>query len=143
MAITRDEVLHVARLARLELTEEEVDALRASSSSAILEAVGEGRPSSTWRTSTPTSHPLDLVERVGRGRAAARRCRVEDALANAPDREDDVFRVPAALTLRAVSVQMSTSVTLRVTDACAFRGGYGVCRGPGGPLGRRPRRTRA
>ena len=40
MAITRNEVLHVARLARLALTEEEVERLGAQLS-AILEAVGK------------------------------------------------------------------------------------------------------
>src|ERR687896_409547 len=40
MAITRDEVLHVARLARLALTDEEVERLGAQLN-AILEAVGK------------------------------------------------------------------------------------------------------
>ena len=59
MEISREEVLHVARLARLALTDEEVDRFRGQLS-AILEAVGkvseldlDGIP--------PTSHPLDLV----------------------------------------------------------------------------------
>ena len=39
MAITRSEVLHVAKLARLELTEEEVERLT-SELGAILDAVG-------------------------------------------------------------------------------------------------------
>ena len=40
MAISRDEVLHVARLARLALTDEEIDRLGAQLN-AILEAVGK------------------------------------------------------------------------------------------------------
>ena len=40
MAITRDEVLHVAKLARLELTDAEVDRF-GTQLSAILEAVGK------------------------------------------------------------------------------------------------------
>jgi aspartyl-tRNA(Asn)/glutamyl-tRNA(Gln) amidotransferase subunit C len=40
MAISRDEVLHVARLARLELTDDEVERFR-EQLNAILEAVGK------------------------------------------------------------------------------------------------------
>ena len=40
MAITREDVLHVAKLARLDLTDEEVERLR-EQLSAILEAVGK------------------------------------------------------------------------------------------------------
>ena len=69
MAISRDEVLHVARLARLELSEEEVERF-AEQLSAILEAVGKVAELDLEGVE-PTAHPLDLVERLGRGRAAA------------------------------------------------------------------------
>ena len=86
MAITREEVLHVARLARLELTEDEVERLQ-EQLGAILDAVAKVSELDLSDV-PPTSHPLELVERLGRGRAARRRCPREDALANAPDRED-------------------------------------------------------
>ena len=67
--ITREEVLHVARLARLELTDAEVEKFQGQLS-AILEAVSKvaeldlvGRPADR----APARDP----ERVGRGRAAA------------------------------------------------------------------------
>ena len=93
MAITRDEVLHVAKLARLELSEEEVERFGAQLS-AILEAVGKVSELDLEDVE-PTAHPLELVnvwaEDEPRPCLAA-----EEALANAPDREDDAFRVPAA-----------------------------------------------
>ena len=89
--ISREEVLHVARLARLALTEEEVERFR-DQLSAILEAVGkvseldlEGVP--------PTSHPLDLVNVLAEDEPHES-LPVEDALANAPDREGGFFGVP-------------------------------------------------
>jgi len=92
MAITREQVLHVARLARLELSDEEVERMR-EQLSAILEAVGkvseldlEGVP--------PTSHPLDLVNRFGEDEPRPSLPR-ERALANAPDPDGGFFAVPA------------------------------------------------
>jgi aspartyl-tRNA(Asn)/glutamyl-tRNA(Gln) amidotransferase subunit C len=93
MAISRDEVLHVARLARLELSEDEL-ARFAEQLSAILEAVGKVSELDLSGVE-PTSHPLELsnvwAEDEPRPSLSA-----DDALANAPDREDDFFRVPAA-----------------------------------------------
>ena len=92
MEIGRDEVLHVAKLARLALSEEEIEKFRAQLS-AILEAVGkvseldlEGVPA--------TSHPLDLVNVLAEDEPAPCLSR-EDALANAPDPEGGFFGVPA------------------------------------------------
>jgi aspartyl-tRNA(Asn)/glutamyl-tRNA(Gln) amidotransferase subunit C len=91
MAISTDEVLHVARLARLALTDEEVERLT-EQLGAILEAVG--KVSELDLTDVPpTSHPLDLVnvldEDVERPSLS-----LEDVFANAPEREGDLFRVP-------------------------------------------------
>ena len=69
MAISRAEVVHVARLARLALTEEELDRF-AGQLDAILEAVGKVAELDLSDVE-PTLHPLELVERLGRGRAAA------------------------------------------------------------------------
>ena len=91
MEITRDEVLHVAKLARLELTEDEVGRFQ-EQLSAILEAVGkvseldlEGVP--------PTSHPLDLVNVLAEDEPRPS-LPLEEALANAPDPEEGFFGVP-------------------------------------------------
>jgi aspartyl-tRNA(Asn)/glutamyl-tRNA(Gln) amidotransferase subunit C len=92
MAISREEVLHVAKLARLALSEEELERF-GSQLADILDAVGkvseldlEGVP--------PTSHPLDLVNVFGEDEPQPS-LSLEDALANAPDREDGFFGVPA------------------------------------------------
>ena len=91
MAITREDVLHVAHLARLDLTEEEVARFQ-EQLSAILEAVGkvqqldlEGVP--------PTSHPLDLVN-VWRADEPRESWPREETLALAPDAENGQYRVP-------------------------------------------------
>jgi aspartyl-tRNA(Asn)/glutamyl-tRNA(Gln) amidotransferase subunit C len=81
VAISRDEVLHVARLARLALSDEEIDRLGAQLN-AILEAVGK-------------VSELDLVN-VWAEDEPQESLPVEDALANAPDREAGFFRVPPA-----------------------------------------------
>jgi aspartyl-tRNA(Asn)/glutamyl-tRNA(Gln) amidotransferase subunit C len=92
MAISREEVLHVARLARLALTDEEIDRLT-SELDKILDAVGIVSELDLADV-PPTSHPLDLVnvwgDDVPRGSLA-----LDDVLANAPETEDGLFRVPA------------------------------------------------
>ena len=57
--ITREEVLHVARLARLELTDEEVERLQAQLS-AILEAVSKVSELDLADV-PPTAHPLEIA----------------------------------------------------------------------------------
>jgi len=93
MAITRDEVLHVARLARLALTEEEIERFQ-DQLSAILEAVGKVAELELSDVA-PTAHPLELAnvwaEDEPRPSLAA-----DEALANAPERDGDYFRVPRA-----------------------------------------------
>src|SRR5436190_23675227 len=91
MAIDRDTVVHVARLARLDLREEEIDRLTVELD-AILDAVSKvaeldlaGVP--------PTSHPLDLVN-VWADDVPRPSLSLDDVFANAPAREGDLFRVP-------------------------------------------------
>ena len=91
MGIDREKVLHVARLARLDLRADEVDRLT-TELDAILEAVSKvaeldlaGVP--------PTSHPLDLVN-VWADDEPRPSLSLGEALANAPAREGDLFRVP-------------------------------------------------
>jgi aspartyl-tRNA(Asn)/glutamyl-tRNA(Gln) amidotransferase subunit C len=92
MAISRDEVVHVARLARLALTDEELDRF-AGQLDAILEAVGKVSELDLSGVE-PTLHPLELSN-VWAEDAPRPSLAVEDALANAPEVEDDAFRVPA------------------------------------------------
>ena len=93
MAITRDEVLHVARLARLALTEDEIAKFQ-EQLSAILEAVGKVSELDLAGVE-PTAHPLDLSN-VWAEDEVRPSLPLEEALENAPDREDGYFRVPAA-----------------------------------------------
>ncbi|MBA2384441.1 MAG: Asp-tRNA(Asn)/Glu-tRNA(Gln) amidotransferase subunit GatC [Actinobacteria bacterium] len=91
MAITREEVLHVAKLARLELTDEEVERLTRELG-AILEAVS--KVSELDLTDVPpTSHPLAVVNSWGEDEPRPS-LGLDEAFANAPEREADLFRVP-------------------------------------------------
>ncbi len=92
MAITREDVLHVARLARLELAGDEVEQMR-EQLSAILEAVGKVAELDLEGVE-PTAHPLDLVNVLAEDEPRPSLPR-EKALANAPDPEDGFFGVPA------------------------------------------------
>jgi aspartyl-tRNA(Asn)/glutamyl-tRNA(Gln) amidotransferase subunit C len=93
MAITREEVVHVAKLARLELTEDELERF-AGQLNAILEAVGKVSELDLADVE-PTLHPLELSNVFAEDEPRPP-LSVEEALANAPDREDGAFRVPAA-----------------------------------------------
>jgi len=92
MSISRDEVVHVARLARLALTEEELDRF-AGQLDAILEAVGKVAELDLADVE-PTLHPLALSNVLAEDEPRPS-LSVEEALANAPDSEDGAFRVPA------------------------------------------------
>ena len=91
MAITTEDVLHVARLARLELGGDEVEQMR-EQLSAILEAVGKVAELDLEGVE-PTAHPLDLVNVLAEDEPRPSLTRGE-ALANAPDPEDGFFGVP-------------------------------------------------
>ena len=93
MAISKDDVLHVARLARLELSDAEVERFQ-EQLSAILEAVSKVQELDLSDV-PPTSHPLDVVN-VWREDSPRPSLPVEEALANAPASEDGLFRVPPA-----------------------------------------------
>ena len=91
MAISKDEVLHVARLARLALTDEEVERLT-EELGAILDAVGVVAELDLAHV-PPTSLPLDLVNVWDEDEPRASLA-LDEVFANAPDREGDHFRVP-------------------------------------------------
>jgi aspartyl-tRNA(Asn)/glutamyl-tRNA(Gln) amidotransferase subunit C len=91
MAINREQLLHVARLARLELREDEVERLE-SQLNDILAAVSKVSELDLSDV-PPTSHPLDVVNVWGDD--SPKPClAAEEALANAPEREGDFFKVP-------------------------------------------------
>jgi aspartyl-tRNA(Asn)/glutamyl-tRNA(Gln) amidotransferase subunit C len=93
MSITREEVLHVARLARLELSEDEVERFQGQLA-AILDAVSKVSELDLSDV-PPTSHPLELSNVWAEDEP--RPClTVDKALANAPDRDEDYFRTPPA-----------------------------------------------
>ena len=90
--IDREQVLHVARLARLELTEEEIERM-AGELSGILEHVD--RISALDLDGVePTTHVVAL-ENVLRADEPEPSLPRERALENAPDPADGAFRVPS------------------------------------------------
>jgi aspartyl-tRNA(Asn)/glutamyl-tRNA(Gln) amidotransferase subunit C len=93
MTITKDDVLHVARLARLQIPGGEIETVRAQLV-AILEAVGKVGELDLEGVE-PTSHPLDLVN-VWDEDEPRPSLSPEDSLANAPDPHRGMFRVPSA-----------------------------------------------
>lgn len=92
MRIERTEVEHVADLARLALSEEELDRFTGQLS-AILDAVSKLQSVDTSAV-TPTASILPLQD-VLREDELVPGLSTEDVLANAPDREGDLFRVQA------------------------------------------------
>ena len=89
--ITREEVEHVARLARLELSEDEKDLMTAQLDRILgyMDKLNELDMSQV----EPTSHVIPMVN-VMREDEAKPSLSPDDALANAPDRETPYFRVP-------------------------------------------------
>ena len=92
MAISRDEVLHVARLARLDLTEEEIERF-GRQLDAILDAVGKVAELDLTDVE-PTADPLELVNVWGEDEPRPS-LPLDEVFANAPDRDGNFFRVPA------------------------------------------------
>jgi len=91
--ISKEEVLHVARLARLELTDDEVAKFQ-EQLSAILDAVSTVSELDLSDV-PPTAHPLEIQNAWDED--IPRPCLpIDDVFANAPDREGDFFRVPPA-----------------------------------------------
>ncbi len=91
--ITKEEVLHVARLARLELTDDEVGRLQEQLSD-ILEAVSKVSELDLADV-PPTAHPLEIANAWAED--VPHSCLpLDEVFANAPDRDEDFFRVPPA-----------------------------------------------
>jgi aspartyl-tRNA(Asn)/glutamyl-tRNA(Gln) amidotransferase subunit C len=92
--ITRAEVEHVAQLARLALSEEEIVALT-EELGAIVEYAAQVSALDTHDV-PPTAHPLPLVN-VFRADVARPGLPRDEVLAAAPDAQDNRFRVPRIL----------------------------------------------
>ncbi len=92
--ITRDDVAHVAQLARLALTDEELD-LFTVQLGAVLDHAEDVEALDTAGV-PPTAHPLPLVNVLREDIVRPSLDRAE-VLAAAPSVEDDRFRVPPAL----------------------------------------------
>lgn len=91
MSITRDELKHIALLARLDLTEEEAE-LYTHHITNILEYVEKLKELDVIDV-PPTSHtvPMDSVMREDEVEPGLP---IDEVLKNAPDKEDRYFRVP-------------------------------------------------
>ena len=91
--LSRDQVLHVARLARLELTEAEQDRMRAELSKVLdhIERIGE---LGDLEEVEPTSHVI-AVENALRADEPRPSLAPEVALQSAPEADMGGFRVPS------------------------------------------------
>jgi aspartyl-tRNA(Asn)/glutamyl-tRNA(Gln) amidotransferase subunit C len=92
--ISRDEVSHLADLARIELSDAELDHL-APQLSVILESIASIQGVAGDEV-PPTSHALPLTN-VFRDDVVARCLTPEEALSGAPEVEQQRFRVPRIL----------------------------------------------
>lgn len=93
-AITREEVAHLASLARIAMTDEEL-ARMARELDVVVEAVQSVQEVATEDVPV-TSHPIALTN-VMREDRVVQTLTQEQALANAPEAEDGQFRVPTIL----------------------------------------------
>jgi len=89
--ISREDVLHVARLARLELSEPELEKMREQLNS-ILTYIDRLKELDVTGVE-PTSHAVPMVN-VMRDDVVVPCFPREEMLANAPDRAGEFFRVP-------------------------------------------------
>lgn len=92
--ISRDEVAHLARLARLAVTEHELDTF-AGQLDVILQAVARVGEVTAGEI-PPTSHAVPLTN-VLREDEVAPSLPAQEALAGAPDAAEERFRVPRIL----------------------------------------------
>lgn len=92
--ISRDDVAHVARLARLDLTEGELDRF-ADQLGAVLDHASDVASLDTAGVE-PTAHPLPLTN-VFRDDVVTPSLDRAEVLAQAPAAEDNRFRVPRIL----------------------------------------------
>jgi aspartyl-tRNA(Asn)/glutamyl-tRNA(Gln) amidotransferase subunit C len=94
MKLSREDVLHIARLARLGLTESEIDRLREQLSHILENFEVLQKVDTAGVPPTAQSVALHSVVREDEVRPSLP---ADDVLANAPRREGDCFRVRAVL----------------------------------------------
>ncbi|MDH3753907.1 MAG: Asp-tRNA(Asn)/Glu-tRNA(Gln) amidotransferase subunit GatC [Acidimicrobiia bacterium] len=92
--ISRDDVAHVARLARLELTPDELDRFTGQLA-AVLDHAADVEALDVTDVE-PTHHPYPL-RNVQRADVVVPSCDRDEVLAEAPASEDGRFRVPPVL----------------------------------------------
>lgn len=93
-SLDKKTVLHVARLARLQLTDEQAATI-GQQLTKVLSYVAQLEELDTQDV-PPTAHPLPVTD-VLRDDTPTPGLTPEDALANAPDQHHDYFRVPKVL----------------------------------------------
>lgn len=94
MKISKDDVVNVAELARLEFKDEEVEIFTQQLGN-ILEYIEKLNELDTDKVE-PTSHVLDLSTPL-RDDKVVKTLTIEEVLQNAPEAEDDFFVVPQVI----------------------------------------------
>lgn len=94
MSLSTDEIRHVARLARLALTDEQVETMRGELSAIIAYAEEVQQVAASDVPPTAHAYPIENVLRPDEPTEPLSR---DEALANAPQPEDGRFGVPAIL----------------------------------------------
>jgi aspartyl-tRNA(Asn)/glutamyl-tRNA(Gln) amidotransferase subunit C len=93
-SLSRAEVAKLAKLARIEMTDSELDAL--SSEFAVILGAVDKIQNAPLKNVQPTSHPLP-INNVTRPDVVIPSLTNEEALSGAPAKEDERFRVPQIL----------------------------------------------
>ncbi|MET4002691.1 MULTISPECIES: Asp-tRNA(Asn)/Glu-tRNA(Gln) amidotransferase subunit GatC [Arthrobacter] len=93
-AINRDDVAHLAQLAHIEMSDEELESM-ATELAVIVDAV-KSVSEAAGADVPATSHPIPLTN-VMREDVVGHVLTVEEALSGAPDAADGRFKVPAIL----------------------------------------------
>ena len=91
MPIEKDDVKHVAQLARLKLTEKEINYF-AKQLDSIINYIDQLKEVNTSNVE-PTTHVLP-IQNVFRDDAVLPSLKAEDALKSAPSKEKELFKVP-------------------------------------------------
>jgi aspartyl-tRNA(Asn)/glutamyl-tRNA(Gln) amidotransferase subunit C len=93
--IDKKAVKHVAHLARLELDEKDLTSFSAQLA-LIIEYISKLNEIDT-SGAAPTSHPLETLKNVFRKDIPKASLSADEAAANAPQRDGDLFRVPPVI----------------------------------------------
>ena len=140
MAITSDEVLHVARLARLELPEEEVERVpRAARRDPRGGREGRGARPRRRRADVAPARPR---QRAGPRTSRGRRSRSRTRSRTRPTREDGFFGVPARRRVIGTRRHAAADGRRRRDRACSSAGEVSAARAATAPTCARDRRAR-